>query len=372
MMNKAFIIFWAIVFILLTGPWLHSQNSPWIDGAFHKVTDSQLTKEEWKSQSDMPLDLFNEEIPLKITLESDFKQLIRDKRKDKYQEALLHYSLNDSIVVRHIIRIKPRGVFRKNYCSKPPLKLNFSKTKFIRKELNELGKMKMVYACKRSNLGEEYVLKEYLVYKMYNILSELSFAVRLIDLTYLDIGRKNPKMYNGHAFLIEEVDKLANRNELYPAKVTKAIQKDIDPVNMAKVALFEYMIGNTDWTVTYAHNTKLFTRKNAPFQKPIAVPYDFDYSGLVNTDYAVPTDKLSIKSVRERVYMGLCFNKQIFVEAFIEFIEKKGKIYSLINSFQYIQESTRKEMISYLDDFYKQITRENAAAYFMQNCGINP
>ena len=96
-----------------------------------KFSESQITKKEWKAQIDRPFDLFNDATPLKITLEADFKQLIRDKRKDKYQEALLHYSLIDSTVVRHIIGIKPRGQFRKNYCSKPPLKLNFSKTKFI-------------------------------------------------------------------------------------------------------------------------------------------------------------------------------------------------------------------------------------------------
>lgn len=141
---------------------------------------------------------------------------------------------------------------------------------------------------------------------------------------------------------------------------------------MAKVALFQYMIGNTDWTVTYAHNTKLFTKKNGPFQKPIAVPYDFDYSGLVNTDYAVPTDKLSIESVRDCVYMGPCFNEQIYVEAFKDFVEKKVKIYNLINSFQYTTESTKKEMISYLDEFYKQISKQNAEDYFNSNCGINP
>lgn len=371
-LKAAFFSKWIVPSMLIIGVHLQAQQASWEEGAFHKTTNTPISKDVFMSQVEGPFSLFAKHTPLEITIESDFRQLSRDRNKDQYQEALLHYSLNDSITVKRIIRIKPRGEFRRKFCSKPPLKLNFDKTKFHRKELETLSKMKMVYACQRSGEGEAYVLKEYLAYRIYNILSDYSFAIRLIKLRNIDTGRKTPKPYDGFAFVIEEVDKLATRKNLIPAKVKTGTQSEIDPLLMFKVALFQYMIGNTDWSVTGPHNIKLFTPKGSVTQKPFAIPYDFDYSGIVNASYALPADKIDIQSVRDRYYLGACYNDAQISEVFKEFISKKEKIYSLINSFQYIKERTRSEMISYLDEFYQQISRKEAINYFKTRCGVNP
>ena len=124
---------------------------------------------------------------------------------------------------------------------------------------------------------------------------------------------------------------------------------------MTIVALFEYMIGNTDWGVSVNHNTKLILSKTDSSQRPYVVPYDFDYSGLVNTDYAVPDEKLNITSVTERLYQGFPRSMEEINEVLDIFKKQKSNIYSLINNFDLLTSKSKKEMISYLDSFFKMI-----------------
>jgi len=112
-------------FFLLFTCHLTIAQPQWQDGAFNTKTGKQITENQWKELLPDEYDLFQNDEVLEIVLESDFKQFIRDKNKDQYQEALLHVPLNDTLVVKRVVRIKPRGQFRKKYCSVPPIKLNF-------------------------------------------------------------------------------------------------------------------------------------------------------------------------------------------------------------------------------------------------------
>lgn len=343
-------------------------QSPWLNGVFNKSTEEQLPFDQWMALLPEEYNLFEEKGVLEIGLETDFKQLIRKKKPPTYQEALLHFPLKDSLVLRRIIQVKPRGNNRRERCARPPLKLKFTKTEVYVNGMEQLKKMKMVYECKKSHLYEQYVLKEYLIYKIYNLFTNLSFKTRLLKLNYIDIGRKKPKTETGYAFLIEETDNLALRNNLFNAKVTTASKRDIDDLEMARVAMFQYMIGNADWSITGLHNMKLFTYKENPLAKALAVPYDFDYSGFVNAQYAIPSETFNIATVRERVFLGSCYNKEMYSTVIKEFLAKKSEIYSLIEVFPDITERTRNELIRYLDEFYNQIIRENSVNYFLKNC----
>jgi hypothetical protein len=92
----------------------------------------------------------------------------------------------------------------------------------------------------------------------------------------------------------------------------------------------------------------------------MVVPYDFDYSGLVDADYAIPYEPLGLSSVRERRYVGICRTEDVFINAIKEFANKKEAFYKVINDFQLLDEKEKAKMISYLDSFYADFDKRNS------------
>jgi hypothetical protein len=218
--------------------------------------------------------------------------------------------------------------------------------------------MKLVTHCEYGN--EDYLFREYLIYKLYNVLTDNSFRVRLTKITYINTFKKS-KPISAYAFLIEPLTLLAERTNTTPIKMANLNQKNILPEIMDRVAIFNYMIGNTDWSVPGQHNCKIMTRKST--DRPelgMLVPYDFDYSGLVNAYYAIPYEPLGLKSVRERRYLGICRNEETFINALKEFADKKDEFYRIINDFKLLSPKSKKDMIGFLDSFYEGIEKHKS------------
>lgn len=358
-----------LILVLLLFDQIVYAQANWQEGAFNTVTGRQLSFEQWMSLLPEKFDLFQEERPLELTLESDFKKFIREKGKSKYQDALLHYPIVDSVTIKRIVRIMPRGEFRKNYCSPPPVKLNFKHTKLYVNSIQQLEKMKMVSRCKNSRSDEEYVLKELLTYKLYNLFTDFSFRARLLKIKFIDTGWKKLKVRDSYGFLIEEADDLAKRNNVTLIKVKTATYKDVNDLTMARFALFQYMIGNTDWSITGTHNVKLLKKNDFLKPKVDAVPYDFDYSGFVNAHYAIPSEEFGIEHVRQRLFRCQCYSEGVFKKAIASFLTKKDEVYSTINDFPYLSPNVKKDLTSFIGEFYSQIESKNAVEYFLRNCG---
>ena len=360
------ILFWCI---FLAAYQIGYAQSDWQQGAFNVSSGQKYSKEIWKSLLPDEFDLFGTEAPLEITLESDFRKLIKEKNADQYQEALLEVPLSDTVIVRRIVRIKPRGVFRRGYCSPPPIKLNFKKTKLYVNSLQQLEKMKMVSQCKNSKVFEEYVLREYLTYKLYELFTDLSFKSRLLSVTFIDTGGKKVRSTSSFAFLLEEADDLAKRTDLNLMKIDKATQSNIIDKNMALVAMFQYMIGNTDWSVPGPHNMKIL-KEDDPLQNKVhLVAYDFDYSGVVNTSYAIPFEKFGIANVRERLFRCKCYSEEVFQETIDFYLSRKADVYSTIREFPYLSQNAKKDIAKYIDGFYKQLEGKSPLRYFTSHCG---
>jgi hypothetical protein len=313
------------------------------------------------------LDLFGDDTPLKIQLTSDFKAFVKNKYDDEYQPAELNFFVNDSVSIRHDIRIKPRGNFRKRHCQFPPIRLNFKKTDFVLPRAHQFEKIKMVTDCKRTDIYEQYVLKEYLIYKIYNYFSPLSFQVRLLDVTYVNTGKDNDENTT-FAFVIEELDDLAARTECLAIDKEDYNQSQLKSKHMLTVALFQYMISNVDWSVPGQHNLKILKSTDIHQPIPYVIPYDFDYSGFVNTYYAVPKEQLGLKSVQDRYFEGLCYEEATIQEALQQFMENKQNIYALLNEFPYLDKNSRKDLLNFIDEFYEQIEAKNSWRYFAKNC----
>ena len=121
------------------------------------------------------------------------------------------------------------------------------------------------------------------------------------------------------------------------------------------MAVFQYLIGNTDWSIPKLHNIRL-VKPAKPTEKPLAIPYDFDYCGMVNAQYAIPPESLGITTVRTRIYRGYCLsNPEEYQFFFNEFVKVKEEMYTLIRNFIPLEEKHRSEMINYLDSFYETI-----------------
>ena len=170
-------------------------------------------------------------------------------------------------------------------------------------QLSSLKKLKLVCGCDRGIESEALILKEYLVYKIYNLLTDMSFRVRLLRINYQDT-RNKLKPYSQYAFLIEDVDEMARRNKCYEVEKLSFRSDGTSQEQMTLVAIFQYMIGNTDWAIPNYHNIKLMRPVTDSFSMPYTIPYDFDFCGLVNANYATPPEELGISSVRERAYRG--------------------------------------------------------------------
>ncbi|WP_020529904.1 hypothetical protein [Flexithrix dorotheae] len=301
--------------------------------------------------------LFESDEILRITIESDFRNLIKRKFKGEYQPAVLKYFLSDSIVVTRELKIKPRGNMRRRTCYFPPITLNFPKKEVVLKQIQEFDKMKMVLDCKRGKLYEQYLLSEYYAYKIYNLVTDYSFRVRLCEITLVDSNDKM-KSLKSYAFIIENMEELSERLNSLPYETQNIRDQYTEPKTLSKGYLFQYLIGNTDWSIPALHNVKLVTSKDPTKQGPSFIPYDFDYAGIVNTLYAVPDENLGIESVKERVYRGVCIEEKYILEAAESFKAVKEDIYGLYQKSPYIDKNNLSYTIRYLDEFFHIIENE--------------
>lgn len=313
-------------------------------------------------------DLFSSEEILELTLEGDLRPLMRDRSSDpSYREMTLHYKNGDSDIETQDLRVRTRGKFRRLNCANPPLMFNFKKHEVPDSSpFSGTSKLKVVIPCE----GEKYVLREYLVYKMYNELTDYSFRVRLVRLAYHDT-RRDKVSEPVYAFLIEDEDELAARNKAGLYKKNNLRPEMIEQDSFFRMSVFAYMIGNTDWSIQYRHNMKIiFPEEQKQF---IAVPYDFDLVGLVSSPYAVPAPALKLRSVRERVYRGYCLEDLDKLQPiFQEFRLLKPDFYATIAQNQLLEKDYIEWALEYLDQFYEVIDNpKKSAAAFSYPCNTS-
>ena len=304
------------------------------------------------------IDMFEVAAPMDITLTYDMKAFQRDKNKDEYRDVHFLYQFNDTTAIEHILRIKPRGQFRKGHCSYAPFWLNIRKADIVNENLQEVKKFKVVTKCKGGKDYSEYVLKEYLTYKIYNLLSPVSFRVRLVHLKYIDTGRKN-KETDSWGFLIEPEEMMAERIDAIVIKNDEISMRFMRKEEMDLAALFQYMVGNPDYSIAGRHNMKLLGLPGFGTVGYTPVPYDFDYTGLVNTEYALPGENLGITTVRQRYFLGPCREDQEYQVAIDHIHSHREEILELVSDFPYMSDRHKNEMIAYLEDYFHSASNQN-------------
>jgi len=299
-----------------------------------------------------PGQLFDIEDVLEVTISGDVGDLMKDRGNDpQYHTLTLTYKTGGN-QVSIPVKVKARGNFRKakENCTYPPLLLNFDKDSTENSLFTGQDKLKLVTPCR----GDKYVVREYLVYKLYNQITPKSFNVRLVKVIFDDPDSKSKKDEPLYGMLIEEEEAMAKRNNSVSVegKLTRPEQTKRD--DFLNMAVFEYLIGNTDWSVQYMQNVKLIALDSST--TPSTVPYDFDHAGLVSAPYAHPAAELLLSSTRERRYRGFCMeDMNQFTKVINRFMERKEALYNVYTSSTLIDESYLKSTLKYFDDFYKTI-----------------
>lgn len=305
---------------------------------------------------------------IEATLTTDIKKLRTEKKVPTWQPANITMQFSDTSVISEQISVQPRGIFRKNNCDIAALMLNFKTPTSLK--LSALKKLKLVGGCSSNKNDEELLLKEYLAYKIYNFISVMSYRVRLLHINYKD-SKEKARSYSQYAFLIEDTKDLADRNNCKEVKKRVFALDGADRQQFNFVCLFQYMIGNTDWSIRQYHNIKMMVPKTDTLAKPYVIAYDFDYAGLVNASYAVPNEGLDITSVTQRLYRGFPRTMDELQVNLDVFKSKKEVIMFYINNFEYVSARVKKDMTRYLEEFYDTIDdKKLVKTYFITKARV--
>ncbi|MEO8562777.1 MAG: hypothetical protein ABI601_11920 [bacterium] len=295
--------------------------------------------------------LFQSDTALVMTFTTNLRQLRRDKgQTPPWRWASLTYtdSANKPAVVP--LRVRTRGIWRLRECSFPPVRLNFSDKETKHTLLHDLEKPKLVNYCKDTEQYEQYILQELQLYRVYQLLTPVSHRVRLIKLSYVDSasGKRDAERY---AIIVEDPGQLANRLSAKLEKTKGASPSDFEAPQLALAYLFQYFIGNLDFSFNGLHNTELLMTTDG---RLLPVAYDFDFAGAVNTSYATPPQNFGMRSVRMRKFLGPCEVAAEYPKALARFVEKKDAIYALYHDEvgKRMNDRVVKETLSYFDEFY--------------------
>lgn len=301
---------------------------------------------------------FSKDSVVDVTLNTNLNNLNKTRKNAPYLPGTITWrNPYDSGDITEHIHLKMRGNFRKENCAMASLMLDFRDTA-SKSRLRKLGKVKLVAPCESGYDYQQYVLQEYLIYKMYNLITDASFRVRLLYLTIQD-SIKAKKHFKQYAFVIEPATALGKRKGWIEESKQKFNTEQTNRQQATLVFMFQYMVGNTDWAVPIFHNIKLFFPKDSARVAPYIVPYDFDFSGLINAPYASPPETTGLTTVTERFYMGYVRKPDELKAAANLFLSKKNEILDLVKNFELLEDSRKREMTLYLEDFFNIISDES-------------
>ncbi|QDP18990.1 hypothetical protein [Sphingomonas xanthus] len=307
-----------------------------------------------------PATLFAAEAPLRIMIAGPVSRIARNAADSVAPHPA---TLTEASGAAHPIRLSARGISRRKggFCDFPPLRVEFSAPPPAASPFAGQHRLKLVTHCQAGESYHQRVLLEYSAYRLFNLMSPLSFGARLALIDYRDDGGRG---FSRYGFFIEDFDHSAKRNGLSRAASGDRIAaSQLEPRQSARVALFQYMIGNLDWSMRAGpqgagccHNGRL-ARAGARFAP---VPYDFDHSGLVDAPYAEPPEGLRVNSVRQRLYRGYCAHNAQLLAAATELRARRGQAEAIFANLPGLESRTQRKALAYLADFFDDIATDQS------------
>ncbi|MDM9630137.1 hypothetical protein [Robiginitalea aurantiaca] len=298
--------------------------------------------------------LFQDETPLSVVLRYSDKEMRRDTDDSTYLKTQLAYQNSSGQWDSLEIRLRARGNWRRKNCFLTPVKMRIQKSEMKGTEFEGNKELKLVLPCRNSDQGHDYVLKEYMAYKLFEVISPYHFKTRRLQIAYSDLKGKKDKTYDLEGFVIEDISEVAERCKAKRLKRTVHPLQQDDRTSIEN-DFFQFMIGNTDYSSAYQHNEKLIFVEG---MNAIPVPYDFDMSGLVDANYAVVSqvqgETLNITDVRTRLYRGFKRNPALYEEVRQEYLSKKPEFMKVVDDLEpsFKSEKDFEDAKSYILEFF--------------------
>ncbi|NJC26454.1 hypothetical protein [Neolewinella antarctica] len=295
------------------------------------------------------LNLADPHAALPVTLSLPFDSIIARSSED--QKGVFSFTDATGIAQDWSVKISLRGKFRRTRCGMPPLKLDFSKKDLRIAGLTSYDKYKLVVPCYESAEAQELVLKEYLAYQAYALVTPTSFRTQLLELTIRDENGGSDRIVT--AFLIENTDEMAERIGGEDTEVLLGAPAEHYAAEAeATHALFQFLIGNGDYSLLMRRNVKIVTIGD----EKLPVGYDFDFAGWVDAHYASPNGDVGQTDLSERIYLGYAQSDDIMERATTKFRDKRREVLKLIRSSDLSYES-RLELDHFATSFFSQLNR---------------
>lgn len=321
-------------------------------------------------------DVFADEAPLELKLTAPLGIVMRDREAEdrEYQQGTLAYG-DGADATTLPVRVRVRGKSRAVACEFPPLLLNFRTPDLAGSILEGEDRLKLVTHCKASSAYDNYVVLEYLVYRVYNLLTPISLRARRVDVSYYDSERQRD-LGTRPGILLEDEERFAERHGFVMFEEGTVERSRYDAEALALLDVFQYFIGNTDLSAiagpageVCCHNVVPYLRgddtpDNANDNEMVPVPYDFDAAGIVDAPHAAPDERLPIKDVRQRLYRGRCRTPEELAPVFALFEQQRSAIVALFDESQGLDAKSAANAREYIDLFYEVLgndkRRENA------------
>lgn len=312
--------------------------------------------------------LFEDHAVLDVTLRGPLGSVFADTEDRAEREFVIQFNGDERQV-----KVRVRGNSRVRVCEFPPLRLNFRQADVVQTVFDGQDKLKLVTHCRNQDRAEQDLLEEYAAYRVLNVLTDTSFRVRLLRMSYVDTdGELKEKGARRFAFVLETVEQLAARMGARPVTMEGVPKRRHDLEQAALVYVYQYLIANTDWGLVKAdydegccHNIELFELDGIV----VFVPYDLDLSGLVNARYAFPDRTLRIKKVTQRLYRGLCTDRSILEAALDEVIAREPQITAVVRDTPGLTGDNREKAIRFVGRFFeKAADREKLLDEFERRC----
>ncbi len=354
----------------------HAQAPP----ASQPVQTAQQAKppKAWRADADTlkqrrleaeALPLFASLEPVDVTITADFKAVQRDRDVDSKKTFPGTISIGTGGVAGPAIpiQLRTRGHSRRSVrtCSFAPLRLEFAKDRVRETLFERQGAVKLGTHCQDSGVFQQYTLKDHLASRILNVLTPRSLRSRLARVTYVD-SASGKKPFTRLGIFYEDKDDMAKRVEAREEPREGLLFGHLDLPTLLLMSLFEYMIGNTDYSIAALHNVVIVVDSTGVVYP---APYDFDSSGLVSAHYAVPTEFLKLASVRDRLYRGPCKTEAELEPVLEQFRAKKDEILALPAAMPDLDEGHRKNAEKYLIEFFDLISRpDKVKRTFVTEC----
>ena len=296
--------------------------------------------------------LFSDQTPLEIKLGYSNKVMNKKTNDSTFIDTTMEFS-HEGKWSSIDVNLRARGNFRRNECYFPPIKMKIKKDQYKETIFDGNKTMKLVLPCKIESENNDNIIQEFIAYKIYEQISPYHFKTRRVNIDFTEPkGKKKVKTFKLKGFLIEDDKRVSQRHE------SRVFERFVHPMAMDHLtsvhnAFFQYLLGNTDFSVAYQHNGKLMYSEAE--KKIIPLPYDFDMTGWVNPSYATVNTTLGINSVQDRKYRGFKREQQYFDQVRKEFLDKKSSLMEMVASFEseFSDPKEYKNMFDFMGDFYE-------------------